>query len=168
LAPRATESQPGELVLRGAAATPSRVLSELADADEAEFDVHGLVDLGSGEASMLVLSPDGTGHYALTANDIRKLKLQRKPLIALAACSAAHTAPYMHKVWSLPAAFVEAGARAVIASASSIPDLETGAFFADVLKRIREGTPPTVAVRDVRQIWLARGQTWARDFIVFE
>jgi hypothetical protein len=117
---------------------------------------------------MLVLSPDKLGRYALTANAIGKLKLARAPLVALAACSAAHTAPFLHKAWSLPMAFVNAGARAVLASSSPVPDREADRFFDRVLARIHDGQSPAIALRDERVAWRARGQPWTTDVILFQ
>jgi hypothetical protein len=69
----------------------------------------------------------------------------------------------------LPAAFVYAGARAVIASASPIPDSEASAFFDDVRARIRTSAPAAIAVRDARVAWLAQHRgDWVRDVLVFE
>jgi hypothetical protein len=168
LAARSATVQPNELVLRGAAATPERVLAELPDADEAVLDVHGLIDLGQSDASMLVLSPDSLGRYALTANAISKLHLHRAPLVALAACNAAHTAPFLHEAWSLPMTFIGAGARAVLGSSAPIPDRDADRFFDRVLTRIHNGQTPAIALRDEREAWRARGQSWTTNVILFQ
>src|SRR5262249_59629452 len=109
--------------LAGPAATPERVLAALAQADEIEFHTYGLVDLAVSDASLLVLSRGLGGEFALTAGAIRRQRLERAPLVLLAACESAHTAPYLHQSWSLPAAFLEAGAGAVVAASSRVGDL---------------------------------------------
>ena len=58
------------------------------------------------------------------------------------ACHAGATASYRHEPWGLPAAFVEAGARAVIASPDIISDADAGAFFDAVRAQIERGGSP--------------------------
>jgi hypothetical protein len=155
--------------ISGPAATPSRVLSAIGAAGEVIVHAHGLVDAAQPDASFLALSPDRDGRYALTVADVRKAKLSSNPLVILAACRASQAAPVWHETWSLPAAFVYAGARAVIASASPIPDGEAGAFFEDVRARIRTHVPAAIAVRDARAAWLAQHRgDWVRNVLVFE
>ena len=89
-------------------------------------------------------------------------------IVVLAACHAGQVAPYLHAVWSLPVAFVEAGARAVLASPAPIHDAEAGPFFEAVLQRIRAGQPPASALRDERVAWLGRGVGWVREVLLFE
>ncbi len=156
-------------LLRGADATPSRVLAEMQDASEIELHAHGLVDLGRDDASFVVLSPETDERFALSAGDLRGTRLRGSPVVILAACRAAQVAPYLHEPWSLPLAFVSAGARAVLASPSPIGDADAGRFFDAVRARIRAGARASVALRDERASWLARNpQSWARDVLVFE
>jgi hypothetical protein len=164
----ATWSSSGEL-LSGASATPSRVLAAIGAAGEVTIHAHGLIDVALPEASYLALSPDAGGRFALTTTDVRKARFTTSPLIVLAACRSASAAPVLHETWSLPAAFVLAGARAVIASAAPIPDSNASAFFDAVRDKVRAGAPVAVALRDVRRQWLGdRRADWVRDVIVFE
>ncbi len=144
--------EPGEalVVLSGADATPERVLAELQSATEIELRVHGLVDLAIADASFLVLAPGADGRYALTAGQVRKRRLAARPLVVLAACRGAEAAPGRLQQWSLPAAFVEAGARAVLASPELLSAAEAEPFFASVRAGLRAGKPPAVALRDAR------------------
>lgn len=160
------EGEPPRL-LAGADATPTRVLQALPDAAEIELHVHGLVDLAVSDASFLALSPDADGHHALTAGQIRGVSLPARPLVILGACHAGQVAPYLHEAWSLPLAFLAAGARAVIASPAPIDDREAGPFFAGVRARILAGSSPAVAVRDER-VKLGPGAPWAASVLVFE
>jgi hypothetical protein len=161
-------SSSGEL-LSGASATPSRVLAAIGAAGEVTIHAHGLIDVALPEASFLALSPDADGQFALTTTDVRKARFTTSPLIVLAACRSASAAPVLHETWSLPAAFVLAGARAVIASAAPIPDRDASAFFDAVRDKVRAGAPVAVALRDVRRQWLGDRRTdWVRDVIVFE
>lgn len=157
---------PGPVVLAGPDATPSRVLAAMAGARVIEFHVHGLVDLGVSDASFLALSADADGRHALTAGQIRELRLANSPLVILGACHAGQVAPYLHEAWSLPLAFLEAGARAVIASPAPVQDREAGPFFAGVRQRIADGASPAVAVRDER-VRLGADAGWAASVLVF-
>ena len=161
---------PGLTVLRGAAATPSRVLEAMRDATEVQVHAHGIIDPGVADASVLVLSPTAdTGHFALTTGDLRGQRLRGRPVVLLAACYAAHTSAYIHENFGLPLAFIESGARAVLAATQEIPDAEATAFFEPVLARIRSGVPAAVALRDERQDWLRHhGSTWVQQVLLFE
>jgi cellulose synthase operon protein C len=155
--------------ISGPAATPSRVLAAIGAAGEAIVHAHGLVDLAEPDASYLALSPDADGKFALTTGDVRKAHFASSPLVILAACRGSLAAPIFHDTWSLPAAFVFAGARAVIASAAPIPDADAGAFFDAVRAKIHAGIAIPIAVRDARREWLKQGRgEWVRDVIVFE
>jgi cellulose synthase operon protein C len=160
---------PADVALDGAAATPSAALAGLADAGFVEIHAHGMVNAAISDASFLMLSPDAGGRYALTAAAIRKQPLRGRPIVILAACHAGATAPYRHEPWGLPPAFVEAGARAVIASPDVIADADAGAFFDALRTRIERGATPAVALHDVRTEWLAAhpGAAWVRSLMVF-
>ncbi|WNG20659.1 CHAT domain-containing protein [Cystobacter fuscus] len=172
--PRLKAWAPGEPDVRrgvfsGASATPGRVLAEMADATEIEIHAHGLLNPEVSDASLVVLSPEPDGRYALTAREVRAQTLRGSPVVILAACRAAHTAPFLHESFSLPVAFVEAGARAVFAATVDLPDAEAGPFFESVRGRIRAGAAPSVALRDERQLWLQRSHApWVRDVLLFE
>ncbi|MCP3164979.1 CHAT domain-containing protein [Myxococcus qinghaiensis] len=157
-------------LLSGSDATPSRVLSRMSDATEIEIHAHGISDPVLSDASLVVLSPEGNGRYALTADIVRQTKLAGSPLVFLAACSAGRLASTTtHEPFSLPAAFIEAGARAVLASTVDIPDA-AGRFFDGVRQRIRAGTAPAVALRDERQQWLSRDarNSWTHHVLLVE
>jgi cellulose synthase operon protein C len=161
-------SQAGE-TLTGPSATPERVLTAIAEAGEVVIHAHGIGAHGADDASFLALSSDASGRYALTAAAVRATTLRRSPLVVLAACRASQGAPVLHEPWSLPAAFVYAGARAVVASTAPIPDHEAGEFFDGVRAAVNAGVPVAIAVRDVRVRWRAGGRSdWVDDVLVFE
>lgn len=168
---RAPASEDGTFTtLRGAAATPSRVLEAMRDATEVQIHAHGIVAPGVTDGSLLVLSPEVQGgRYALTASDLQGKRLQGRPVVLLAACHAAHSKEYFHETFGLPGAFIEAGARTVLAATKEIPDAEVSEFFEPVLARIREGEPAALVLRDARQDWLRRrGDSWVRQVLLFE
>ncbi|MBU8898117.1 CHAT domain-containing protein [Corallococcus sp. M34] len=159
------------IVLRGPAATPSRVLEAMRDATEVQIHAHGLIDPGMSDASVLVLSPESEGgRFALTAADVQASPLRGHPVVVLAACHAAHATAYIHENFGLPLAFVTAGARAVLAATQVIPDSEASAFFTPVLSRIRAGEPAAPVLRDARRTWLVAhpGATWVEQVLLFE
>ncbi|HZI12314.1 MAG TPA: CHAT domain-containing protein [Myxococcus sp.] len=167
----AWEATPGEdaLVLAGAQATPTRVLEAMREAAEIEIHAHGLVNPSLSEASLLVLSPERGGRYALTVGEVQTQRLRGQPLVILAACRAAHGAPWTHERFSLPVAFIDAGARTVLAATVDVPDAEAGPFFRAVRERIQRGQHAATALRDVRMEWLRREPgSWARSVLVFD
>ncbi|GEN08276.1 Putative zinc-finger [Myxococcus fulvus] len=166
-APRVPD--PLRVELRGAAATPSRVLREMAQAREIELHTHGLFSPELSDASLLILAPEEDGRYALAATQVREQPLHGAPLVLLAACGAARAAPFLHESVSLPVAFIEAGARTVLASTGDIPDT-AGRFFESVRERIRAGAPASQALRDERLAWLSRepSATWPALVLLFE
>jgi hypothetical protein len=166
LRPLATPA--GAIAVRGQAATPAAALAAMTTAAYVELHVHGEVDLERADASYLALSPEPSGRWTLTAGDLRTARLTAAPVVVLAACRAATAAPFAHARLSLPAAFLAAGARAVIAPAVEIPDAEAGPFFDDVRQRITGGAAPAAAVAAARAAAIARGQAWAAGVLVFE
>jgi tetratricopeptide (TPR) repeat protein len=157
-----------EVVLRGPEATPDQVRKELSQADLAEFHAHGFVDLGISDVSLIALSPDLDGNFALTARVIAGLELPRAPFITLAACDAAYTAPYLHEPWSLPYAFLLAGARGVLAPATAIPDQEASSFFRAVGDQILHGADPAVVLRDQRLQRHGGPTDWVNRVVLFD
>jgi hypothetical protein len=164
---RDLDRAPGATVLRGPGATPARVLEAMAGATEVELHTHGLVDLERSDASLLVLSPGPDGRTALTAGEIRARPLAGAPVVTLGACRAARVATWLHDPWSLPEAFLAAGARAVFGSPEPIPDAAATSFFAGVTARIRAGESPARALRDERMKWRPH-DGWVDDVLVFE
>jgi hypothetical protein len=153
--------------LVGPAATPARVLAAIGQARDVTIHAHGFT--AQADASYIALSPDPNGQYALTAREVSRARLASSPLVILAACESANAAPQFATRWSLPIAFLTAGARAVVAPTTSVPDQEAGPFFDEVRARAAAGSPLAEVVRDLRKQWLAdRKADWVRDVVVFE
>jgi hypothetical protein len=166
----AIEPAPGATVvdLVGPSATPSRVLAAIPDATEIELHAHGVADRTRSDAAYLALSPDPDGDYALTPARLAGVVLRGRPLVTLAACGGARGEPYLYEPDSLPAAFVRAGAVAVIASPEAVPDVDATRFFAAVRARAAAGTPLAAALRDERLDWLRRDPaSWTRDVLLY-
>jgi len=153
--------------LTGPSATPARVLDAIGQARDVTIHAHGFT--AQGDASYLALSPDPKGQYALTAREVSHAKLASSPLVILAACDSANAAQQFAARWSLPNAFLTAGARAVVAPTTAVPDQEAGPFFDQLRTRAAAGEPLAEVVRDLRKQWLAdRKADWVRDVVVFE
>jgi CHAT domain-containing protein len=136
-------------------------------ARDVTIHAHGFT--AQGDTSYLALSPDADGHYALTAGEVARTRLASAPLVVLAACETANAAPQFATRWSLPIAFLSAGARAVVAPTTAVPDQEAGPFFDELRTRAAAGAPLAEVVRDLRKQWLAdRDADWVRDVVVFE
>jgi hypothetical protein len=156
-------------MLLGRQATPSRVLEAMTDATQIEVHAHGLMNPDVSEASLLVLSPEPSGRYALTAGEVRGTKLRGQPLVILGACRAAHGAAWTYERFSLPVAFLDAGASTVLAATVDVPDAEAGPFFNAVRERIQHGERAANALRDVRMAWMKRDpRSWVRSVLVFD
>ncbi|WP_164016613.1 CHAT domain-containing protein [Pyxidicoccus trucidator] len=162
--------QPGQWVeLEGPQATPSRVLEAMTRATDIEVHAHGMVDRSLSDATVIALAPEHDGRYALTAEAIRKVRLEGAPMVLLGACSAARLPPLLHQTSSLPQAFVDSGARAVFAATVDIPNT-AGRFFQAVRERIHAGAGPAQALREERQRWLReeRSAQWVTRVLLYE
>ena len=87
-----------------------------------------------------MLAEEG-GRDELTATRIREQKLEGAPLVVLAACHAARPAPVLHALASLPAAFIQAGARGVLAATVPIPDREAASSSTQSGRGFARGLP---------------------------
>ncbi len=154
--------------LSGAEATPSRVLEAMKDATEIDLAVHGILT-DSFNDSYLLLAPE-PGGPELSMSKVRSVSLRRAPFVVLVACNAAHTSYSLFEPLSLPAAFIQAGARGVLAATTEIPDLDAQAFFDAVRERMRAGVAPALALHEVRVQWLkqGKGEQWLDSVLLFE
>ncbi len=171
LGPYADEpNSAGAVVLRGADATPTRVLQAMRDASVVELHTHGFIGNDVSEASYLVLSPDLDRQYTMTARDVSRAKLDAAPLVILGACHAATSSRSLEGGMGLAEAFLRSGARAVVASSDAVQDLGAPAFFAGVRERVMRGVDPAVALRDERLHRLAgsHDDAWVSGVVVFE
>jgi cellulose synthase operon protein C len=156
--------------LSGARATPKQVLAAMRRASEIDVVAHGIIN-GSSNSSYLLLSPEQQeGDGQLSVLEVRGATLERGPFVVLAACHAAHTSYTVDAPFSLPAAFIEAGARGVLAATVEIPDREANAFFNAVRERLRAGEAPALALREERLRWRSENPrlTWLDSVLLFE
>ncbi|TMQ19527.1 MAG: CHAT domain-containing protein, partial [Deltaproteobacteria bacterium] len=167
LPPLPAVAVPGATQLTGTAATPAQVLAELRSATYVEIHAHGLVDLAASDTAFIALSPGVDGRFALTAAQVRAVRLDGGPIVVLGACHAATgNARLIAHRWSLPDAFLAAGARTVIAASTAI--LDDPQLFGELRARLDRGEPPAQAVAALRAARVAAGQRWAAGLMVFE
>jgi hypothetical protein len=157
------------LMLSGASATPSRVLGAMRTATEIDLVAHGIVNADA-DASYLLLAPGQDGQEQLGATEVSATPLEGAPFVVLAACHAAHTTYSLDVPFSLPAAFIQAGARGVLAATEEIPDQEADRFFNAIRENIRSGMAPALALRQERVRWIQVGQgaSWIESVLLFE
>jgi hypothetical protein len=160
----------GVQLLRGADATPTRVLLAMRDASVIEFHTHGYIANDVSEASYLVLSPEVDRQYAMTARDVARVKLEASPLVILGACHAAASSRSLEGGTGLAEAFLRSGARAVVASPDAVQDLGAYAFFTAVRNRVIGGADVATALRDerVQRRTSSRDDAWTSGVVVFE
>jgi CHAT domain-containing protein len=84
--------------------------------------------------------------------------------VVLAACRAAAAAPFLRGRFSLPDAFLAAGARAVVAADVEIPDADAHRVFDELHRRLDAGEPIAHALAAIR----AADATWVRHLVLFE
>jgi hypothetical protein len=156
--------------LRGVEATPKRLLMELPDADALELHVHGVLLPDVSDVPVLVLSPGADDSGYLTSSQIATLTLPRHPVVFLGACFSGQSASYGPVHASLPAAFMRAGARMVLAATGVVEDAEAGDFFDGVRRRISKGAKGPIALRDERLDvrWRNDRAHWGRDIVLFQ
>ncbi len=152
-------------LVTGAAATPTNVLAALRTATYAELHVHGVADLAAAEGAFLLLAPEPDGSDRLTAGAVARARFTAAPVVVLGACRAAETTPFLQARWSLPDAFLTAGARAVIAADVELPDRAATALFAALRARIEAGEAPAAALAAVRTD--PQWSTWAAHLMLF-
>jgi hypothetical protein len=164
------ESPPpvGFSILSGEEATPFRILSAMREAADIDIVTHSIINPVSHEA--FLVTAEGPEGEELTATQLRGNPLSGRPIVALAACRAAHTAPVPYTPRSLPAALLLAGARVVLAAHDDVPEREGPEFFGAVRARIRKGVSPATALKEVRQAWRSQGKVrnWVESVLLFE
>ncbi|HEX4092061.1 MAG TPA: CHAT domain-containing protein, partial [Trebonia sp.] len=143
--------------LGGATATSEAVLRALGQADVLHAACHAISDPASPMESALILS----GGARLTVRELSEQRILADGgglrLAVLSACESAvigQAAP--DEAIGLPAALIEAGAAAVVASLVVVPDSSTALLMARFYDCwLTDGVPPPEALR--------RAQRWLRD-----
>ncbi|HEY4238689.1 MAG TPA: zf-HC2 domain-containing protein [Kofleriaceae bacterium] len=154
-----------DVSLAGDSATPTATLAALATATYAELHVHGMVAAEQDAAAFLALSPDARGEFALRADAVRAAHFASAPVIVLAACRASTAVAALAPRWSLPGAFLAAGAGAVVAVDQPIDDAAARPIFDELRRLVLGGMPIERAVAETRS--KPGAPAWARRLMVF-
>lgn len=149
---RVLESANGLLDVRlGEFATRDELLSIRGEYNFVHLACHGVVDRNDPRQSGLILSWDLNSGGVVTLSDIRALKIQTG-LVVLSACKTAHGRMIAGEgVQSLANAFLEAGAKSVVATLWSVRDTDAKATMYSFYARfIKEGYSPAESLRRAR------------------
>ena len=132
--------------------------------DILHFAGHAVVGRNAPQLSHLVLASDGRSDGAVFASEIARWHLPRTRLVILSGCSTGDgRLSATEGASSLARAFFAAGAPAVVSSLWSIDDDETADFFIAFHRRIVQGHPVAVALRETQIEWLGDSQSGAHQ-----
>lgn len=111
------------------------------------FATHAVADEIVPRRSAVLLTPSGQEDGLLQVSEIANLSLNAD-LVVLAACRS-HVGRLVRGegLLGLSRAFIHAGARAVVATAWTVPDRETAWLMREFYTGLRDGLPPDEAVR---------------------
>ncbi|WP_345571980.1 CHAT domain-containing protein [Streptomyces plumbiresistens] len=129
-------------------ATRQRLLDELSTADVVHIAAHGTQDAAAPWFHCLYLSPDGDDDGRVFAHDILGADLRGVRLVTLASCeSALGRYDINDNLRGLPAALFLAGAQALIGCLWPVQPEPATHFFADLHRRIAQGSATLTAFR---------------------
>lgn len=151
--------------LSGRRATRAKFLERLPDAGRVEVFTHGRAS-EMGRLTELVLAEDVSGASSLRPRDLEGLLLVHAPLVFLGACYGGEASPSPKRPRNLPHAFVDAGARAVVASSSPIPSVGWMTLVRRVQEAMDSGLTIEEAVAHYRGAEAA--DEWAKAAVVFK
>jgi CHAT domain-containing protein len=131
---------------------PSCFLDETSRATLVHYSGHALTDSYRPSQSALVFE-SATGEPAmLTAETIARSHLESSPLIVLAACSTARGRLRRNEgIDSLASAFLQAGARGVVATLWDVDDAAASRLFRAFHQHLRAGARASDALRDAQR-----------------
>ena len=144
----------------GAAATDVAVARMAPQFDILHFAAHAVVGRDAPQLSHLVLSSDGHSTGAVFASAIAQWRLPRTKLVILSGCGTGDgKLSATEGTSSLARAFFAAGVPAVISSLWAIDDNETADFFIAFHRRLAQGEPAAVALRQTQIEWLRAAES---------
>ena len=148
--------------LIGRDATDGALKRMAPDVDVLHFAGHAIVGRDAPELSHLVLASDGHSNGAVFSAEIAQWRLPRTRLVVLSGCNTADgKLSATEGASSLARAFFAAGVPAVVSSLWAIEDEATADFFIAFHRRLVQGDPPSVALRETQIKWLGDGPTSA-------
>lgn len=158
----------GATLLTGDEATRSAFTAATRGSALIHFTGHANSDAGTSYAALL-LAANANDSGVLGATDIARLRLDRHPLVVLAACGTFRgDTLHVAGMSSLARAFLLAGARSVIGTLWEIDDDVSASLFLRLHQHLRDGMPPAHALREAQldlfhstDLRLAHPATWA-------
>lgn len=140
----------GAVLLAGDAATRAAFFEAARRSSLIHFSGHANSDASTSYGALL-LAADGSDSGVVGSSDISRLRLDRQPLVVLAACGTFRgSALHVAGMSSLSRAFLDAGARAVVGTLWEIDDDVSAPLFLRLHQRLRDGATPAGALRDAQ------------------
>jgi CHAT domain-containing protein len=138
-------------VFVGTECSPSRFLEEAAEADLLHFAGHAKLDMHTPARSALVFESANGDAQFLSVETIANARLKRHPVVVLAACSTGRgKLRKTEGIDSLASAFLQAGARGVVATLSDVNDDSSARLYRMFHRNVRRGARLADALRDAQ------------------
>ncbi len=152
------------VVYEGAVSQPSvYARSNPARYEFIHFAAHATANRASPLDSALVLSPEGSS-YALTARQIMQVPLNAT-VVTLSSCRSAGARAYSGEgLVGLAWAFLEAGARNVVAGLWDVDDQSTSRLMSRMYGDLTRGAPPEDALRTAQLSLLHAGHPYNKPY----
>ncbi|HYK03821.1 MAG TPA: CHAT domain-containing protein [Thermoanaerobaculia bacterium] len=142
-------------VFVGPECSPSRFLEEAAEAGLLHFAGHAKLDVHTPARSALVFESANGDAELLSVERIANTRLNRNPVVVLAACSTGRgKLRRTEGLDSLASAFLQAGARGVVATLSDVNDDASARLFRTFHHNLRRGARLADALRDAQLVQL--------------
>lgn len=141
---------PGTIVRSGSAATETSMKRDAANYDVLHFATHAIVDEWSGASAALALTPTATDDGLLDSSEIAQLRLSAS-LVMLSACRTIGGEVIAGEgVRGLTSAFLQAGARSVIATAWRVNDRDVVPVVTSFYQHLARGDAVGTALRSAQ------------------
>jgi CHAT domain-containing protein len=142
---------PDATLLDGRNATIESFEREARDAGMIHFSGHAVTSEQLPEDTFLALSSNIGGNARLDVRQVGAMKLDRAPVVVLAACSTARgRVTAFEGTASVARAFLAAGARSVVATLWPLDDERAESFFVRLHLRMRRGESADDALRETQ------------------
>ena len=157
----------GATVLVGSNATPSAIRDLIEHSEYIHIAAHGAQNLDAPAFSCLFLSNADGSNGRLYAHDILRCDLRGTDLVTLSACeSALFRFDLNDNLHGLAAAFLRAGARAVLGALWPVKAEVAGLFFVTLYSEIGRGSSKLMAFRHAQSVTRAAFPEY-RDWAAF-
>lgn len=146
---------PSGIFMHGAAITPNEFLQRAGASSWVHFGGHARTDVEHPALSSLMFESTDASAEELTAATIGASRLPSAPFVVLAACSTGRGKLRRNEgTQSLAAAFLQAGARGVVATLWDVDDASSAKLFRAFHQNLREGARPADALRAAQRALL--------------